>query len=555
MYQIKCDDYILYDPRDSELIVRSPKCSLGSNKVGSASFTILPTHPYFHKLQKLKSIIEIKQDDDIIFRGRMTKDSQDINNTLKVDVEGALAFTNDSIIPPFNFPDEFPDAESSTNRVEYLLNWILEQHNAQVQPWQQLKLGRVTVADPNNYITRSSTAYASAWETLKSKLFESTLGGHMYVRYEPDGNYVDYVANFTLTNTQKIVFGENMTNITKDSSATDTYSAILPQGKDNLTLVELPDGDVTPDIVKSGVFLYSKSAVEKYGWICMSLNKSKWSDVTIAGNLQDKAMELLGTDSMLLSSKITFRAVDLHFTNDQIQTFRPYRNVLVDSPYHGIKGVTYELTSIDIVIDSPQSTTITVGIDQRTMIDINDKNYSDAIDRVQIAEKDISENKTEVSQVRDQMLIQITQVMNDCEQIIMSALESYVETSDFETYKETVSTEMAIMADQILMNFTTVTEQITNVDGDLQNKFTEVYKYIQFADGNITLGSSENAITLTIENDMISFRKNGLQFGWWDGVDFHTGNIVVNVNERAQFGDFAFVPRSDGSLMFLKVGG
>ena len=62
-------------------------------------------------------------------------------------------------------------------------------------------------------------------------------------------------------------------------------------------------------------------------------------------------------------------------------------------------------------------------------------------------------------------------------------------------------------------------------------------------------------MTLELDNDMIKFKKNGVQFGWWDGVDFHTGNIVVEVNERAQFGNFAFVPRSDGSLMFLKVGG
>ena len=51
------------------------------------------------------------------------------------------------------------------------------------------------------------------------------------------------------------------------------------------------------------------------------------------------------------------------------------------------------------------------------------------------------------------------------------------------------------------------------------------------------------------ENDLTKNR-----FGWWDGVDFHTGNIIVKVEERAQFGNFAFIPRSDGSLMFLKVG-
>ena len=67
------------------------------------------------------------------------------------------------------------------------------------------------------------------------------------------------------------------------------------------------------------------------------------------------------------------------------------------------------------------------------------------------------------------------------------------------------------------------------------------------------IGSGNSAITLTLDNEMIVFKKNGQPFGWWDGNEFHTGNIVVEVNERAQFGNFAFVPRSDGSLSFLKV--
>ena len=118
-----------------------------------------------------------------------------------------------------------------------------------------------------------------------------------------------------------------------------------------------------------------------------------------------------------------------------------------------------------------------------------------------------------------------------------------------------MSTQLQILSDEILMNFTDTIETINNVSGDLQAEITERKKHISFSENGITIGAGENAITLELDNDMIRFKKNGVQFGWWDGVDFHTGNIVVEVNERAQFGNFAFVPRSDGSLMFLKVGG
>ena len=120
---------------------------------------------------------------------------------------------------------------------------------------------------------------------------------------------------------------------------------------------------------------------------------------------------------------------------------------------------------------------------------------------------------------------------------------------------EAVSSSMTQLADQFLFEFNTLKATVDANDAEARTNYTEIRKYISFEGGNIVLGSSENAVTLTLENDMIVFKKNGATFGWWDGVDFHTGNIVVEVNERAQFGNFAFVPRSNGSLSFLKVGG
>lgn len=119
------------------------------------------------------------------------------------------------------------------------------------------------------------------------------------------------------------------------------------------------------------------------------------------------------------------------------------------------------------------------------------------------------------------------------------------------------SAEFDVMSKEISMKFTTVSEEVQNVDGQLQKNFNELYKYIKFSgETAITIGSGDSSITLEIDNETgIIFRKNGVQFGLWDGENFRTGNIIIGVNERAQFGDFAYVPRSDGSLSFLKVGG
>lgn len=473
MYQIKCDDHVLYDPRDDDLILLNPKCKLEANTVGEGSFTILSNHPYYKELQRLKSIFEIRQDDHIIFRGRMTNESKDFHNRLDVDLEGVLGFTNDTIILPFSHSneahmpgehtftvystcdidredttdsttitigDESGTYESDTsvyfhayqgggecikgnlkilytnnengivisymadgdimkdtgeivatdgtvlsgsdidkwglsiktdteNTVETFLAWVLQQHNSQVEPWQQLKLGNVKVFDPNNYITRSSEKHASTWEILKTKLFESSLGGYLTIRYEADGNYVDYLDKFDVTAPQQITFGKNLLDITHATDANETYSAILPIGKDGLTLNGSTVKDLTNDLVQKGQFVYSKSAKEQYGWICAPVDNTTWDDITTVDELESAAMKYLSGTAMLLSDTIEIQAVDLAFTDDQIQSFRIYQNVIVNSPVHGISGIKYPLTKLEIDITNPQNTKITLGETKRVLTD------------------------------------------------------------------------------------------------------------------------------------------------------------------------------------------
>ena len=111
------------------------------------------------------------------------------------------------------------------------------------------------------------------------------------------------------------------------------------------------------------------------------------------------------------------------------------------------------------------------------------------------------------------------------------------------------------MAEEISLQFSETISHLQNVDGDLQKTVQNLVKHFDFGLDGLSIKAGPNSMTLTLDNDLILFKKNGQQFGWWDGVDFHTGNIVINVNERAQFGNFAFVPRSNNSLSFLKVGG
>ena len=148
-----------------------------------------------------------------------------------------------------------------------------------------------------------------------------------------------------------------------------------------------------------------------------------------------------------------------------------------------------------------------------------------------------------------------TEIIATAQGMIATASESYVKTDEYGAFKSDIESKVESNANSITATFSQTTEQINNVSGDLQAKFTELYKYIKFSgETAITIGSGDNSVVLEIDNEKgIAFKKDGVQFGLWDGVDFYTGNIIVKVTERAQLGNFAFVPRTDGSLSFLQV--
>ena len=193
----------------------------------------------------------------------------------------------------------------------------------------------------------------------------------------------------------------------------------------------------------------------------------------------------------------------------------------------------------------------------RTAADIErkynfDKRFSEVLGLANDARESVEHLESEL---RSEITEQVTAITRDTERIILSALEGYVTEDELGEVESTLKSELEIMAMKIALNFYTTTQHVTEVEGEVQTVVEDLQKHFEFGIDGLVIKAGENSMKLVLDNDLIKFEKNGQQFGWWDGVDFHTGNIVVKVNERAQFGNYAFVPRSNGSLDFLKVGG
>lgn len=395
MYQLIYGQYVLYDPRyatpEDGLMIREPSVHLAVGKAGDMSFTLQPDHPYLSMLRRMSGVVELLDGSLPIYRGRITKDTVDFYKAHKIETEGMMACLNDSIIKPFAYPDDFAEdadyktAAASGNVVEYLFHWFLTQHNAQVSAEQQILPGVCTVADPNNYITRSSENYMTTMEAIRGKLSESSLGGYLLIRYEDDGNYLDYYAELPLTNTQPVEFAANLLDLTSEVDGADIYTAILPEGQDGLTLASLPDGALTDDLVKEGLTIYSKSGVATYGRITRHI---KWDDVTVAENLRTKAKAALADNGLSMPEAITCKAVDLGW-QEGIQHFRVGRMTALVSTPHGFSA-SYPLMELSPDILDPCNTQITLGATRRTFT-------GSQIDAVRKAEESTEQVRTDLN--------------------------------------------------------------------------------------------------------------------------------------------------------------
>lgn len=353
MIIIKNGERQIYHPQNPNLVLINPKLTLEDNAAGNLTFRIYRENLNYDTIQKLFPVVSVIRDNETIFKGRVVLDRKDFYNGKHVEVEGKLAFLNDSYFEPFDF----------SGSPEELFRMIIENHNAQVKEWQQFKVGSVTVVDNNDYIVRSSETMLNSWDMLKSRCFQSSLGGHIRVRYEQDGDYIDWLADYDTISRQSIEFAKNILDISSEVDATETYTAIRPIGADvdgvKIDISSVNDGRT---------YLINEEKADEYGIIFAPESESTWSDVTLPENLLKKAKEKLYGSFAALKETYEIKAVDLHLTDDQIESLNICEYVPVISKPHGINGQ-YLLSRADMDITSPQNTVYLLGATKRTLSD------------------------------------------------------------------------------------------------------------------------------------------------------------------------------------------
>ncbi len=351
MIVIKSGESTIYHPLHPQLKLVAPKLTLEDNAAGSLAFKVYENNMNHGSIRKLFPMITVYRDGTPIFKGRAIKDVRDFRNGRSVEVEGHLALFNDSCLEPFSFQGS----------PEGLFRMIVENHNGQVMPWQRFKVGEVTVRDSNDYIVRSSENMLDTWTALKEKCFRSSLGGHIRIRYEEDGDYVDWLEDYEKISSQGIALARNIISLSQESDASETYTAIRPVG------AEVDGRKVDISSVNGGrTYLVNEERAAEYGIMFAPVDESTWEDVTLPENLLEKAQERLYGSMAALSESYEVKAVDLHLTNPEVEALDICEYVPVVSKPHGIDG-RYLLTRADISIAAPQDSVYHLGASRRVL--------------------------------------------------------------------------------------------------------------------------------------------------------------------------------------------
>ena len=535
IYKVFCDEYLIHDSRNDELNIFNGQVDLELNKTGSFTFTIYPDNKNFGRLKKLKSIIQVFQDDYLLFRGRILNDEQGIYNEKKITCEGELAFLVDSIQRPY----DFMSGDLHTT-VSELFTFFITNHNSQVEESKRFKVGNITVVDPNNYIVRSDSTYLDTWDSINKKLIES-LGGYLFVRHEADGNYIDYLADFNTLSTQKIEFGKNLLDFSKVIKGEDIATAIIPLGAKT---GEDSDEKLTISSVNDGVdYVFDRAAVDKYGLIFKTVEHS---DVTEASNLLTKAYEDLSNAVNLIVS-IDLTAVDLSAINVNVNSFRLGTYVRVISRPNNLDS-NFLVKKLSISLSNVSGNKLTLGNTYSTFTEQTSStvsNYQNTAQKVLQVENTVSTlQKDVISQSR-------SMIEQNSSQIVQQISEDYYLKSDAMQLAKSVNIQFGQTSEEFELRCNNFEQDLNKVASGADSKFQEIRKYIRFVGDNIVLGKNGNELTLKIENDRIAFLESGFEVAYFTNQKLYV--IDGEYLNSLQIGKFAFLPRTNGNLSFKKV--
>lgn len=533
MIQVFADDLLVYDSRVQETALLGLKAQVGLNKSGVAEIVMPKEHFAHDEFVGYRTLVRIYRDGRLRFRGRALYPADDFLLRRTITCEGERGFFQDGVMRPYKYEDT-PEA---------IFRDVLTLYNAQVEEFKQFALGTVDMQGVTDSVILESDE-AEAVAAVLDKLVEMC-GGYITFSTNEDGKRaVNWLAEVNTRSAQVIEYGGNLLDFARSDANTELATVIFPYGEKN----SKTGGRVGIASVNGGLdYIQDAEAVALRGFIAKVVT---FDDAKTPDALLIKAQQYLEKSKNVITS-LTLTAFDLSLLDKTVDSFYLGDTIRVRSKPHKVDAE-YRLEEQDIDFLHPEKDRIVLGrsVASLTGSDVaGDRSSSSAIHRVERSVRaDFDINQAAI--VEETKLALASLIQQTSESLLLEVSEQYATGDELE---RAVSTTMTQLSDSFTFLFSQLEAKVDTNNTDARTQFSEIAKYIRFEGGDIILGEVGNEITLRIENDRISFLDDGAEVAYFSNKQLTVldGSFLNSL----QVGTFKFLPRANGNLSLVKIGG
>lgn len=347
-YYIYADGNLVYAAGVEGYYVTHPKLTLEVNKAGSLTFYIPVGSEMYNQISKLKTTVECRQGNEVLFRGRLLNTKRNFMNTITCYCEGFLSWMNDIVLTPYT---------RSNMQARDLLKLFVTWYDSRASANRQITY---KYSDISAKISIESTNHSNCWEQIKKVLIEG-VGGYVVPYLTDSVTGIQWLSTYGASTSQIVQFGSNIKDIEEYIDASAIFTAVRPYGKEvNGTRVSL-----------SEEFVKDNDAISMFGRIERTVF---FDEITSESALRSAAATYLRTGIQSAMS-ITVKAVDLHLMNVEVERIRLGDSVRVVSVPHQIDAY-FLCTKMSVDLSAPQHSAYTFGATQRTISELTNPGYN-----------------------------------------------------------------------------------------------------------------------------------------------------------------------------------
>lgn len=406
MYEILKNGEKFCDSRIDELAIINPIVEREANKVGSFSFTIPKTHPFFGTLTLRKTRLEVYNFGEKIFDGVPIRIETDFLGNETVLCESELSYLNDTMALEKRY----------TGTVRAVLEDILYYHNAFADTSKHFAVGAI------DYGTALSVDFAldygtSSFDAVKTLFSQDCFGGKegfIYVLDTANGKTIGYTQTALRTSNQKIEIGKNLLDYSSTSDTASILTGIFPYGavKTDEDGNEIENNGVKDridirSITGGTTYIINQEAFNAYGGIYKTII---WDEIEEPQELYDTAVDYLA-NYQWQDLTLELSAIDLSMLSQSFNSFKLLDDIQVVSTPHGLNK-RFLLRKIDYDLNSPENNTITLG----------------ASIKPSLSQQTVSNGSAIAEAIKEQVNPSeiLTQAQENATALITSATEGYV---------------------------------------------------------------------------------------------------------------------------------